>query len=482
MIESVLEGYLLHFGRSRLLDTADEDLRLLAGDYMYALGLSRLARLGDLDAVRALADLITLSARHHAAASADGCRAADAACGCSPRWPWARGPWPATSSDRGAREGSRTAELLAEVSRRATETGIELEAQHALIAFRDVATVRATHLVTAATFLSRWLIARRQNAAPAPGRTVRLHRATARPTARRRCRRRRWPATSRARPSRGGPCSRAARWRPAASRLPRSCCRRSGSRWGPCSTRSTSSGRTSGRRATSRADNYTPDHVHAQHRPRARRARRPPTSARAIRASTSGADEFIAISTRCAHLGCPVRWVEPCAAVRVPVPRRRLQRAWARSRAARRCARSTASRPACRTARSSSARATASTRELEAFSARDPGEPLDGLWQYLYPKRFSVPSALMIQMAIRIPKPPLPGRRKPPPPQERTNGEVTVKDQAAEAGAGIVGWVDERTGVAPVREGLPVPQGARRGPTGSTRSARRRCSRSCRRR
>jgi hypothetical protein len=71
VVESVLEGYLLHFGRPRLLDTADTDLRLLAGDYMYALGLSRLARLGDLAAVRALADLITLSARHHAAQPGD---------------------------------------------------------------------------------------------------------------------------------------------------------------------------------------------------------------------------------------------------------------------------------------------------------------------------------------------------------------------------------------------------------------------------
>ena len=29
--------------------------------------------------------------------------------------------------------------------------------------------------------------------------------------------------------------------------------------------------------------------------------------------------------------------------------------------------------------------------ELKRFSPRDPGEPLDGLWQYLYPKRFTVP-------------------------------------------------------------------------------------------
>ncbi len=65
-------------------------------------------------------------------------------------------------------------------------------------------------------------------------------------------------------------------------------------------------------------------------------------------------------------------------------------------------------------------------------------------------------------MAIRIPKPPLPGRRKPPPPQERPSREVTVKDQAAEVGAGVVGWVDERTGVGGIAKGMlfrKVPKG-----------------------
>jgi len=65
-------------------------------------------------------------------------------------------------------------------------------------------------------------------------------------------------------------------------------------------------------------------------------------------------------------------------------------------------------------------------------------------------------------MAIRIPKPPLPGRRKPPPPQERPEHEVTVKDHAAEAGTGIVGWVDERTGVGGLTKGMlfrKVPKG-----------------------
>ncbi len=139
VIESVLEGYLLHFGRTRLLDTDDMDLRLLAGDYMYALGLRRLARLGDLPAVQALADLITLSARHNAAVTGDpqvleGLWAMTAMA-------LGAGPWPAYEAALAqARQGrSEAGELLAEVSKRAAETGVELEAQHALIAFRYVA-------------------------------------------------------------------------------------------------------------------------------------------------------------------------------------------------------------------------------------------------------------------------------------------------------------------------------------------------------
>jgi hypothetical protein len=44
----------------------DEDLRLLAGDALYALGLSRLADTGDLEAVAELSDLISLTAQAHA--------------------------------------------------------------------------------------------------------------------------------------------------------------------------------------------------------------------------------------------------------------------------------------------------------------------------------------------------------------------------------------------------------------------------------
>ena len=51
MVEAVREGYLLHYGEPRLLAGHDDDLALLAGDYLYALGIERLAALGDADAV-----------------------------------------------------------------------------------------------------------------------------------------------------------------------------------------------------------------------------------------------------------------------------------------------------------------------------------------------------------------------------------------------------------------------------------------------
>jgi hypothetical protein len=66
LFEAIREGYLLHFGEPRLIVGADPDLRLLAGDYLYALGLERLAEMGDMDAVRELGDLISLSAQLHA--------------------------------------------------------------------------------------------------------------------------------------------------------------------------------------------------------------------------------------------------------------------------------------------------------------------------------------------------------------------------------------------------------------------------------
>ena len=46
----ILEGSLLHYGTPRRDPTDDPDLALLLGDQLYALGLSRLATLGDLEA------------------------------------------------------------------------------------------------------------------------------------------------------------------------------------------------------------------------------------------------------------------------------------------------------------------------------------------------------------------------------------------------------------------------------------------------
>ena len=66
VVEAVREGYLLHYGTPRLLDGADGDLALLAGDRLYAMGLARLADAGDLASVAELADVIALAAAAHA--------------------------------------------------------------------------------------------------------------------------------------------------------------------------------------------------------------------------------------------------------------------------------------------------------------------------------------------------------------------------------------------------------------------------------
>jgi hypothetical protein len=73
VLEAVYEGYLLHYGEPRAFTGMDRDMRLLAGDALYALGLARLAETGDLEAVAVLSDLISATAQ----AQAEG-RPADA--------------------------------------------------------------------------------------------------------------------------------------------------------------------------------------------------------------------------------------------------------------------------------------------------------------------------------------------------------------------------------------------------------------------
>ena len=70
-LETIYEGYLAHYGRPRLFAPRDSDTALLLGDYLYAHGLVRVARLGDVEAVRELAELISLCA-HLRADGRDG--------------------------------------------------------------------------------------------------------------------------------------------------------------------------------------------------------------------------------------------------------------------------------------------------------------------------------------------------------------------------------------------------------------------------
>jgi hypothetical protein len=61
-IETIYEGYLLHYGSSRLFAPEDGDTALLLGDYLYAHGLVRIEQAGSVEAVNDLAELIALCA------------------------------------------------------------------------------------------------------------------------------------------------------------------------------------------------------------------------------------------------------------------------------------------------------------------------------------------------------------------------------------------------------------------------------------
>jgi hypothetical protein len=67
-LETIYEGYLLHYGRSRLFDPPDEDVALLLGDALLAQGLVLVAATGSVAAVTDLAELLALCTQ----ARADG--------------------------------------------------------------------------------------------------------------------------------------------------------------------------------------------------------------------------------------------------------------------------------------------------------------------------------------------------------------------------------------------------------------------------
>jgi Rieske Fe-S protein len=101
-------------------------------------------------------------------------------------------------------------------------------------------------------------------------------------------------------------------------------------------------------------------------------------------------NHWIALSSRCMHLGCPVRFVAaaerficPChggvydfrGMVAGGPPVRPLDRFYTRMNSS--------------TGLVEIGPRYSVNSELERFSARDPGQPLDGIGQYLYPARFS---------------------------------------------------------------------------------------------
>jgi menaquinol-cytochrome c reductase iron-sulfur subunit len=103
-------------------------------------------------------------------------------------------------------------------------------------------------------------------------------------------------------------------------------------------------------------------------------------------------DRVIAISSRCAHVGCPVRFVAAAASFVCPChggvynfrgvrvggpPPRPLDRFYT----------------LIRNDRVLLGPRFSLNNELRRFSPRDPGEALDGIGQYIYPRRFSTPPA-----------------------------------------------------------------------------------------
>jgi hypothetical protein len=70
-LETIYEGYLVHYGRPRLFAPLDDDTALLLGDYLYAHGVARISALKDVAAVADLAELISLCSQLRAE-GADG--------------------------------------------------------------------------------------------------------------------------------------------------------------------------------------------------------------------------------------------------------------------------------------------------------------------------------------------------------------------------------------------------------------------------
>jgi Rieske Fe-S protein len=103
-------------------------------------------------------------------------------------------------------------------------------------------------------------------------------------------------------------------------------------------------------------------------------------------------DHVVALSSRCAHVGCPVRYVQAAESFVCPChggvynfkglrvggpPPRPLDRFYT----------------LIQDGQVLLGPRYSVNNELQRFSLRDPGQPLDGIGQYLYPARFTTPAA-----------------------------------------------------------------------------------------
>ena len=70
-VETIYEGYLVHYGRPRLFAPGDRDTILLLGDYLYAQGLVHLSAAGSVAAVADMGELISLCAQLQATGEGD---------------------------------------------------------------------------------------------------------------------------------------------------------------------------------------------------------------------------------------------------------------------------------------------------------------------------------------------------------------------------------------------------------------------------
>jgi hypothetical protein len=116
-LETIYEGYLVHYGRSRLFAPPDDDTALLLGDYLYAHGVARISALHDVAAVADLAELISLCSQVRAEEADQSASAVGRADGARPNTPSAYGArrdgslWAATAAllGRDALDEARTA-------------------------------------------------------------------------------------------------------------------------------------------------------------------------------------------------------------------------------------------------------------------------------------------------------------------------------------------------------------------------------------